>query len=146
MQLQIGMRVLDLQAWFDDDSNFCADEDDDIIMISVVMRMRRRMRIMMINVPCDAYLYDCHDRSSQEGQERMRMRRQGERGLGWRMMMMMMMMMMLGTVDYAATICINLLYEYNVSEIWGYEHAARYIKNYQDIRTGRYVYNVYVYV
>lgn len=67
MQLQIGMRVLDLQAWFDDDSNFCADEDDDMIMISVVMimmRMRRRMRIMMINVPCDAYLYDYHDRSS----------------------------------------------------------------------------------
>ena len=23
------MRVHDLQAWFDDDSNFCADEDDD---------------------------------------------------------------------------------------------------------------------
>lgn len=77
----------------------------------------------------------------QEGQERMRRMRQGERGLGWRMGMMMMM---LGNVDYAATICINLLYEYNVSEIWGYEHAARYIKNYQDIRTGRYVYNLYV--
>lgn len=33
----------------------------------------------------------------------------------------------------------NLLYEY-VSEIWGYEHAARYIKNYQDISTDTYVY------